>query len=175
MSNPPEKKRRRAYGGPLAVGSYVPGIARRVFEARGFPSAGLLADWPEIIGHDFAAITVPERLVWPRRAEFQEKDAGKSKTLYPQRRSGATLVLRVEGPRALEVQHAAPQLLERINVFFGYRAVSDLRLVQGPVRRETQPTRAPSRRRGGEPELDHAVEDEPLRAALARLGAGLDE
>ena len=80
-------------------------------------------------------------------------------------------MVRVEGPRAIELQHMAQQVMERVNIYFGYRAVAELRLVQGPVRR-LQTAHAeidvPVRKR---PELNAEIEDDGLRAALQRLGA----
>jgi hypothetical protein len=173
MSNPLKKSAgKRRGGGPMAVGAYVPAIARKVFEAHGFPSASILSDWPEIIGADFAAITAPERLVWPR-GEHQSHTDGESPRRTPlHRRTGATLFLRVEGPRSLEVQHIAPQLLERINTYFGYRAVAELRIMQGPVRRDVPSE--PHAREVKKVELDKEIEDEKLRAALEKLGASID-
>ena len=65
-------------------------------------------------------------------------------------RPGATLVLRVDGGRSLDVQHNARQIIERINAYFGYAAVAELRIVQAPVGVEDQLARAgapPSRAR----------------------------
>ena len=156
----------------MAVGAFVPGIVRKVFEAHGFPSAGILSDWPEIIGSDLAVITAPERLVWPRRGNQSHGDEETPQKMPSLRRSGATLILRVEGPRSLEVQHIAPQLLERINTYFGYRAVAKLRIIQGPVIREAP--QEPPAREVKQVTLDKEIEDEKLRAALAKLGASID-
>ena len=156
----------------MAVGAYVPAIARKAFETHGFPSASILSDWPEIIGADFAAITAPERLVWPRGGNQSHPDEGNPQRKSSHRRSGATLVLRVDGPRSLEVQHIAPQLLERINTYFGYRAVAELRIIQGPVNRDAP--QEPPAREVKEVALDKEIEDERLRAALAKLGGSID-
>ncbi len=174
MSNPPGKKARRARGGPSAIGAFVPGITRAAFNAHGFPSASVLSDWPDIIGAEFADITSPERLMWPRGAEPYPEQEGGMKGRTQHRRAGATLVLRVDGPRSLEIQHITPQLLERINIYFGYRAVSHLRIVQGPVHRETADKTRPAARARKEIPLDREIEDEGLRAALSRLAAGID-
>jgi len=173
MNNPLKKSAgKRRGGGPLAVGAYVPAIARKVFEAHGFPSASILSDWPEIIGADFAAITAPERLAWPRGGQQSHTDEQSPHGTPSHKRTGATLFLRVEGPRSLEVQHIAPQLLERINTYFGYRAVAELRITQGPVMRDAPPE-LPTREIK-QVELDKEIEDEKLRAALEKLGAGID-
>jgi len=174
MSNPPEKKPRRKRGIPTAVGAYVPGVTRAAFEAHGFPSASILSDWPDIIGAEFADITCPERLVWPRGAEPCADEEGGAKRRTQHRRAGATLVLRVDGPRSLEVQHIAPQLLERINIYFGYRAVSQLRIVQGPVHHEAARNNRPAAATAKKGvALDRPIEEEGLRDALSRLAANL--
>ena len=155
MGNPPEKRR-----GALAIGAYVPAVARAAFESKGFPSVAVLSDWPAIIG--------AERLIWPRDAGRDGGNSNSHGTTH--RKGGATLVVRVEGPRALELQHMAQQLMERVNIYFGYRAVCELRLVQGPVHRpETPHTQidVPVRE---SPELNADIEDDGLRAALERLG-----
>lgn len=175
MSNPREKptatgNRRRSGGRAKAIGAYVPKVARAAFERHGFPSADLLADWPEIIGAEYARITMPERLVWPRGAEPAPDEDLPPRGFKNARRVGATLVLRVEGPRAIEVQHNAPQLLERINVYFGYRAITELRLVQGPVRRDRKPESDAERPAPAAAAVDADIKDDGLRDALARLG-----
>lgn len=160
--------------GAVAIGAFVPRIAGAVLQAHGFPSAAIVADWPGIVGAEFADFTLPERLVWPRGgADAHPQDEGAGRT-GRHRRHGATLVLRVDGPRAIEVQHAAPQLIERVNTYFGYAAVAQLRIIQAPVRRRASARQprppAPERLAAGDPALD-GIEDEGLRAALARLSA----
>lgn len=153
-----------------AVSSFVPGIVKAVFRAHGFPSAALLTDWPEIAGADLASFTRPEKIVWPRRNEADDLAAepGSSKSA----RRGATLVLRAEGPRAVEVQFMAAQLLERINGYFGYGAITELRIVQAPIgggksRREAK--KPAMREPPSEPVA--GIENPGLGRALGRLGA----
>ena len=88
----------------------------------------------------------------------------------------ATLVLRVEGPAALEIQHLSALILERVNRFFGWQAIGRISLRQAPLRRRA----APKRPAPPDPALAEriaeslpAIEDDSLRAALARLGAAI--
>lgn len=111
-----------------AVGAFVPGLTRKSFEKYGFSTATLLTDWSVIAGPDLASFTLPERLKWPRRVEAYEETGAEQRG-----RPGATLVLRVDGPRAIEVQYQAAAIIERINAHFGYRAVSDVRFLQAPL------------------------------------------
>ena len=49
-----------------------------------------------------------------------------------------TLVLRVEGPAAIEIQHLTGVILERVNRFFGWQAVDRLAIRQAPLSRRAK-------------------------------------
>ena len=87
----------------------------------------------------------------------------------------ATLVLRVEGPVALEIQHLSTVILERVNRFFGWRAAGRIGLRQAPLRRRkteaARPARDPAVEAGIAANLP--IADPELREALARLGAAI--
>ena len=150
------------------VGSFVPTLTRKAFEKFGFSTAALITDWAAIAGAETAGYTMPERLKWPRGAESDDGDD------MTGARRGATLVLRVDPARALDVEYRSRQVVERINAYFGYRAVEALRIVQSPL--ETvlagQPGLTTHR-----PEIRTAAASDtaadPLTAALARLEQGL--
>ena len=164
------RKHSKALYGVKAVGSFLPGLTRNAFQKFGFSTATLVTDWPVIAGAELAVYTAPERLKWPRGVERPEDGA----QLAEKGRSGATLVLRVDGARALDVQYKARQVLERINAYFGYAAVAQLRILQAPVESRLPPRR-PAARTAAEPpthEVAH-IADPGLRGALARLGAGV--
>lgn len=97
------------------------------FERFGFASVELLTNWAAYAGADLASFTCPEKLKWSRRNQTDE--TGKDE--------GAVLILRVSGARAIEVQHKTPQIIERINAAFGYRAVTAIRICQAPVEAAT--------------------------------------
>jgi hypothetical protein len=164
-----------AYAG-RRVGSLVPRLTAKAFAKYGFSIAGLVTDWPAIVGSGLAACTAPERLKWPprRSAEITEDDTAEAGSVRQGRRDGATLVLRVDGARALDVQYNARQIIERINAFFGYAAVAELRIVQAPVGRAArQSGYARPATTSAAPLVSEvaAVPDAGLRSALARLGA----
>lgn len=106
-----------------AIGNFVPDVTRKAFEKHGFPAGRLAADWTAIVGPSLAHFTRPEKIKWPRPPEAAEEAEA----------AGATLVLRVDGARALEVQYRAAQIMEKINGFLGYRAITEIRLVQAPI------------------------------------------
>lgn len=125
---------------------------------RGFAEASLLADWQTIAGPALA------RRCQPLRIEHA-----------PGRRSGGTLLLQVGGGVALEIQHQAPQLVERVNTYFGHRAIRQIRLLQMPLPPPAPPP--PPARPPLSPQAEASlaagvsgVADEGLRSALLGLG-----
>jgi hypothetical protein len=147
------------------VGEFVPALMRPAFEKFGFPAAAILTDWAAIAGPELAAFTAPERLKWPRRSggEDAQEDG-----------AGATLVLRVSGARALEVEHSRERLIERINAAFGYRAVTTIRLIQAPIPRpEIKKPTAPATPQSEHGGLIADLPDDRLKLALSRISAGM--
>ncbi|MFN3744687.1 MAG: DUF721 domain-containing protein [Hyphomicrobiaceae bacterium] len=156
-----------------AVGSLVPSLTRKAFERFGFSTAALLTDWAGIVGRDLARYTAPDRLKWPRSSRDADGEAGPE-------RQGATLVLRVDLGRGIDVQYRARQIIERINAHFGYRAVAEIRIIQAPVEGALPPAPSANARPAGNTfdraetaPLVAAIADEGLRAALERMQAGL--
>lgn len=166
MSDKPEAPRRTK--GPAPIGNLIGGLSREAFRKRGFTQAHILAHWPEIVGPDLALYSAPDTLKFPRPLAGETGRAA-------QRITGAILHVKVEGAAALEIKHLEPQILERINGFYGYQAVKALKLVQGvlpPSRSRARPARiklAPETERQLE-QVTATVEDAALREALARLG-----
>jgi hypothetical protein len=147
------------------VGGLLPAVTKKAFARYGFPAAAILTDWPSIVGPEMASYTSPERLKWSRAAEDEEQDGVSAQ------RAGATLVLRVEGARSLDIQYRKTQLMERINAYFGFRALADVRIVQGPVVssvKKPKPRPAPPK-----PIPQTGIADANLASALAQLAANV--
>ena len=149
---PPRPPRHAARGLSVAI--------KALEEKFGRGPEDLKTRWREIVGETLAARSEPLKLI-------------KSRT------GGSTLELRVAGPVAALVQHQAPLILDRLNLYLGPGAVTRLRIAQGPLSRPVAARAAPKRR--GRPPLDAADEqalaeslaetpDGPLKAALLRLG-----
>jgi hypothetical protein len=152
--------------GSRAIGAFVPGLTKKAFEKYGFSAATLITDWATIVGQDLAVYTAPERLKWPKSVEAYDDTATDAKG-----RPGATLDLRVEPARALEVEYRRRQIAERINAYFGYRAVEKIRLLQAPIDKPVpKKIRKPT---AAEIQPLPTVADEGLRAALEAMGAGI--
>jgi hypothetical protein len=138
-----------------------------IARARGFAITSLLSEWPAVVGEELARFTAPEKVVWPRRSEDGEAASPQSAW----RNEGAILVLKVDGPRAIEVQHRAEQILERVNIYFGYGAIAQLRFLQAPLPKAKSPAPAPANAEESSPAA--GVADTGLAKALGRLAAGI--
>jgi hypothetical protein len=152
----------RSFPRPLAelTGATLNDALRR----QGFASTEIVARWGEIAGPEIAAHSEPVKITWPRTAEG---DAAEPEP--------ATLVLRVEGPAALEIQHQSAVILERVNRFFGWAAIGRIALRQAPLRRRAPrpaPT-PPDPAAAAQIASELPIENEDLRQALGRLGAAV--
>jgi hypothetical protein len=157
----------RAAAAARPIGAFSAQALDPAARARGFATAALLADWPAIVGAELAQFTMPDRVVWPRHRD----DDGETVRHQGRREEGAVLILRVDGPRAIEVQHRSRQILERVNGHFGYRAVAEMRILQAPVARKPAPRPVPQPIEPGALPPSAAIEDGGLREALKRLAS----
>jgi hypothetical protein len=132
--------------------------------AQGFAASDVIVAWQDIVGERLAKFTQPLRIDWPRAA-VRDRDV---------RPEPATLVIRVESAFALEMQHLAPIVLERVNAHYGWRCVGRLVLKQGPVKREVRSVAPPpalsEEDRLRVNEAVGGVDEDALRGALERLG-----
>ncbi len=149
---------------PKSLRDLLRKVIAPTFAKQGFASAELVTRWPEIVGAEIAAHSEPMRIQWPRPVEGAEREPG-------------TLVLRVEGPAAIEVQHCADLVCDRVNRFLGWRAVDRIALRQAPLRRRAlQPASPPDAAATAQVAATlTAIGDEQLRQALARLGAAVKQ
>lgn len=155
------------------IGLFVPKAASRCFDRHGFHASELLIKWEAIVGAEIAAFTLPHRVRWPkapdRLAEEARAPAGRGQK--------SALDLLVEGGRAHEIPYRKRQILDRINAYFGYRAITDIHPIAAPLPRQAQA--APLKR--ASPEAIAKVRgtlgdipDTGLSEALARLGASIE-
>jgi hypothetical protein len=144
--------------GPRPLSALLPALVRPAFRGRTAATAQVLADWPAIVGPAFAPLTTPQRL------------------------SAGTLTIACSGPMAMELQHVAPVLIERINSHLGRVAVIRLRFVQTfPARaKAAAPPASPPAGTAAPEAAFAAVADKvavlpagELRDALERLGRAM--
>jgi len=145
---------------------YFDPVAGKALERFGFAYAEMIANWSAIVGDELAAVSTPERVRWPRSGEAHEG-----------RGRGGTLIIAAEAGSAIELQHDSERIIERINGYYGYEAITGLKIRQTRVKRHPPPPPRPAKVSPDEAERLHrhlqTVADEPLKAALERLGSGV--
>ena len=143
-----------------AVSELLPEVGGAAFRRFGFVQSSIVSRWREIVGERYAAVSSPESIRFP-----------------PGRRSEGVLTLVVEGAHAPTMQHVAPAIVERVNMFFGYPAVARVAFRQGIVQAlKAKPRPAPPSLRPIPRELGDSlreVADPELRACLESLARGL--
>ena len=145
-----------------AVGSFVPQITKKSFQKFGFSTTSLLTEWSSIVGQEVADVTRPEQIKWPRRRNVADETGTFSDR-------GATLVLRVEAACALDIEYRRSQILGRINSHFGYGAIGNLRIRQGPIRQLNSENTCQKRCLSGDATVNPHEETGDLSFALERL------
>jgi hypothetical protein len=147
----PERRRSTAALSRLLNRLLAPAARRR-----GFAAVEVLEQWPQIVGQHLA------RRCHPVRLDFRRGST-----------TAGTLVLQAGGGAALELQHCAPQIIERVNDYFGFPAVGRLRLVQSPLHPAPRPP-APPPLRPLSPAEQAALAEEVAVVGDAGLGAALE-
>lgn len=126
----PKPYERPRGGEARAIADLMPQVGRTAFRRFGFVQSSVVARWPEIVGAVHARVSAPESIRFP---------AGE--------KSEGTLHLVVLPAHAPLIQHIVPEIIERVNRFFGYRAVARVRIRQGQVQAghaEDRPKSPPS-------------------------------
>ena len=162
MASHSQNPKRR--GGTPHVGRFLWPVIKPAMRRRGFFDRTLIEHWPAIVGEALAAFSQPMRL--SRGGGGRDgSDA-----------SGGVLTVKVEGAMALELQHLAPQIIDRLNSYYGHAAIARLNIVQGPIHHRPRPDITPSltaEEIRAEAETMSDIATPRLRQALARLSLRL--
>lgn len=148
--------------GFLRASSAAKGLIRPALTKRGFSEPRLLTEWDTVVGAQIAGLCRPVKLGYASKQGM-----------------GGTLTIGALGASALEVQHLQPQIIERVNAHYGYRAISRIRLVQlgaEAFEAHKKGRKTPSHRPETVARIRETVQpvvDEGLRAALERLGKNI--
>ena len=98
-----------------------------------FPQHRIIADWVEIVGPELASITIPMKLIVPNHIggnkEFFIAESSAEPGNNARRQPQAVLVCGIANSAfALRIQMSEQLILERINLYFGYKAIYKIQL-----------------------------------------------
>lgn len=142
------------------------GLMDPMLQKRAGINLSLLQSWEDIVGPAIGANSRPLRILWSRRLHQDDPF------------SPATLIIACEGFAALQIQHETGEIISRVNGFLGFSAIGRIKIEQKPpalpsIKRRPRPAAlAPSEERRIDKATD-GIEDDALRAALARLGKNI--
>ncbi len=131
-------------------------IGRPLLQKEGYIFASIILDWAQIVGSQLADKVRPTTLKFS-----------------PGKRSHGTLMVEVNPGASLLVQHMEGAIIEKINTYYGYQAVSRMRMVQVPAKKTVQTSRTVSaeehvKREVFQPDLSD-IHSPDLQDALRRL------
>ena len=170
MERDPKKpaKNARRYERPRGaatrpIGELMPEIGRTAFRKFGFIQSSVVTRWAEIVGERHARVCMPEAIRFP-----------------PGEKSEGILQLVVVPAHAPFIAHVEPEIIARVNRFFGYNAVARIKLRQGEVKAPpaSVPAAAPPSLRPIPLELGESLRDigdAELRTVLESLARSLGE
>ncbi len=162
----PAKRKRyeRPRGGQArSIADLMPDIGRTAFRRFGFVQSSVVSRWPEIVGQTHAKVCSPESIRFP-----------------PGEKSEGVLQLVAVPAHAPLIQHVIPEIIDRVNRFFGYKAISRVKIRQG----EVKPPQDSAPRRAAPPSLKpipmelgdslRDIGDPELRTVLESLARSLN-
>lgn len=164
-----------------AVGKHFSKVVQPAYNRHGAAWAGLLSNWATIIGSPLSDFTAPEKVSWPGQARAPQSAQPTSLQAISRsqhQKIGGTLVVKVAYGRALEVQHTTFQILDRINAYYGYQAIAQIKIIQGKISKVKPVEKAvlPALNQAASDRLDERmvdIENENLKHALKNLAKGV--
>ena len=147
----------RREAGLVSFGEDVRKLIAPLLGRKGMIQADVIRYWRDILGADLASGVTPFSVSFSKNTE------------------GAVLTVKAySGAFAVEFTARKEQIIERLNSYFGYPAIADIRIKQGgtftpqaPVR---EPLSVPAEKKAEIEEAAVRIENESLRESVIRLG-----
>ncbi len=164
---PTQAPKRRARGFQRASDA-TRGTVKNVAGERGIAEADILMRWAEIVGADLCNRCTPVKVSYPAKRSF-----------------GASLIVQTDSGRAPEIEHLGPVIVDRVNRYYGYRAIGRLKVTQStglaPARGFAEDAARFAQQATGPTDKDRAtaakmaddIGSPGLRAALTQMGANV--
>lgn len=143
--------------GPKKFEALFDDATRDTFRKYGFINTKILSQWSDVVGTEIS------KICWPEKISF---DPGQTR--------GGVLHLCVSNPAfSLEIQSYQNRIIERIATFFGYQAVSRVKIAVRPKKASEYGNKPIDEFKAQKPESTtdsiESVKDEELRNVLKSL------
>lgn len=170
---------------PRPLSALIPGLTKDVFGRKNMLFGKMVAEWGQVAGEEMAARTLPLDLKFSGLTG-KSRAGGNIHGIPPVSALGraggsaqAVLHLAVQPGYALEFTYQKALLIERLNVFFGYPAIKDIKVIQhSEVMNNKKPPRSKARPVTAQEEreidaLVGGVQENDLQIALKNLGKSI--
>lgn len=105
------------YRGPQKLKSIVENCAAKCIKKEVSKiEIRLLLNWKDIVGSEISKVSEPEKVIFRQNSN-----------------SGTLYLLVTNSSMALQIQHLSLLIIEKIAVFFGYKAIYDIKIKQRPA------------------------------------------
>lgn len=146
---------------PRRIGIYTQKVVKPVFKARGLMEGKIITHWLQIVGERFSRLALPEKIVFPK----SKKGEG-------------TLYLSVTSSSALLIHYSQGLILEHVNTFFGYKAISKIQMNHGFVppkvaAEKAPPLPLPQDEKDWLEQHTQSIADPDLKTTLEKLGESI--
>ena len=139
-------------------------LAQQLLGQHGFTHIELLSSWETIVGKNLAQYSLPQKLVFPKN----------------ERSNGCLTIMVPTGAFAMEIKQNETKIITQINTFFGYPAVTKIKILQNgnsedflikkkPINK-VKKTVVSAEEESYITELVKDIERDDLREAVERLG-----
>ena len=105
------KERKQSYF--KKIGNSLPKIVDKNIKEKNFIEVSLIKKWREIIGEDIA------KFCWPIKIIFSNI-----------KNSNGVIFLKTKRGRSMEIEFKNEEIIEKLNQYFGYNAISKISVVQ---------------------------------------------
>lgn len=134
-------------------------IINPIYKKQGFVEAKMILDWELIMG-DFAKFCVPEKIHFPY-----------------QKRTNGTLKIKTISAFAPEISYHEPIIIDKINRYFGYKAVAKLSIshlhMPPPRKIKTESVKVPPEQEEALKNSIADIKNPQLNEALYELGMAM--
>ena len=104
--------------GPQVISNLLPDIAKKTLKRRGFFEIELLKNWENLIDKKYQNLLAPIKI---KRSSNQLKS------------NSHILCLLADPSIAFAIQHDSEKIIKKVNLFFGYKAIDKLEIIQKKI------------------------------------------
>ncbi len=151
------KERKQSYF--KKIGNCLPKIVDKNIKEKNFIEVSLIKKWREIIGDDIA------KFCWPIKIIFSNI-----------KNSNGVIFLKTKRGRSMEIEFKNEEIIEKLNQYFGYNAISKISVVQDfDIKDAYKKNKKREKNKNTQSKIINKVKKGDIKMALKKLNKTLFE